>query len=170
MATSNIKRTLVLNQTYEPISITSVEKAFTLCFLGKADMVEAHDVPLHTVDSTYDRPSVIRVKSFVRYNPYRNVELTRRNVIRRDNGKCVYCGSKDELTVDHIIPRSRGGENSWNNLVAACKRCNNVKDNKTPEEVGFVMTVKPRKPSAIMFLSKASPSLLDTWKPYLFHH
>lgn len=101
--------------------------------------------------------------------PYKKIELTRRNILRRDANKCQYCGKKaTDMTIDHVVPRSRGGRDSWENLVTACVNCNNHKGNKTPEEANMPLMVQPKKPHHIMFLKQFIGRLEDNWRPFLF--
>jgi 5-methylcytosine-specific restriction endonuclease McrA len=162
-------RVLVLNQSYEPISVCSAKKAFLLIFLLKADLVaEREDRVLRSVHATYPYPSVIRLSSYIRVK-FKNVELSRRNILRRDNNQCQYCGKTTApLTLDHIIPRSRGGMDTWDNLVTACIRCNNRKGNQTPEEAGMKLAKQPRKPHHVIFLKNFMGKVDEAWKPYLF--
>ena len=162
-------RVLVLNQSYEPISVCSAKKAFLLIFLLKADLVaEREDRVLRSVNATYPYPSVIRLSSYIRVR-FKNVELSRRNILRRDNNQCQYCGKiTTPLTLDHIIPRSSGGMDTWDNLVTACIRCNNRKGNQTPEEAGIKLAKQPRKPHHVIFLKNFMGKVDEAWKPYLF--
>jgi 5-methylcytosine-specific restriction endonuclease McrA len=101
--------------------------------------------------------------------PYKKIILTRRNILKRDGHKCAYCGRADlPLTIDHIIPRSRGGDETWENLVAACLPCNNRKGDRNPEEAGIRLKIKPYTPSHIMFIRNNAGRLDETWKQYLF--
>ncbi len=159
---------LVLNQDYQALSVCSVERAVGLVFLHKAEMVECRtDRELRTVRSSYPWPSVVRLKRYVRV-PYRKVLLTRRNVIRRDRHRCAYCGSAERLTIDHVLPKSRGGPDTWENLVAACTLCNNRKGNRTPEEAGFTLQTRPFRPSHVMYMRDLVGTGEEAWKPYLF--
>jgi len=162
-------RVLVLNQSYEPISVCSAKKAFLLVYLLKADLVaEREDRVLRSVNATYPYPSVIRLSSYIRVK-FKNIELSRRNILRRDNNQCQYCGKiSSPLTLDHIIPRSRGGMDTWDNLVTACVRCNNRKGNQTPEEAGMKLAKQPRKPHHVIFLKNFMGKVDEAWKPYLF--
>lgn len=131
-------------------------------------MVNNHQKVVRSTYKRYPWPSVIRLNRFVQV-PYKKVVLTRKNILKRDLYKCAYCGRGDlPLTVDHVIPKARGGEDIWENLVAACVVCNNKKGNKTPEEANLTMKVKPFKPSYIMFISSFNSKLDDSWKPFLF--
>jgi len=163
------KKVLVLNRGYEPVSICSVKKAILLLVLAKAEVVEVRNgLVLRSVSAAYPLPSVIRLTTSIRM-PYKHVELTRRNIMRRDGFQCQYCGATDvPLTIDHVIPRSRGGTDTWENLVCACIHCNNLKGDRTPEEVGMRLLRPPRRPHPILFLKQFVGKLEDEWRPYLF--
>lgn len=159
---------LVLNSDYQAITICSVERAFVLIFLDKAEMLS--DNPkrrLVSVNSEFKFPSIIRLKRYVQL-PYKRVNLSRHNVFKRDGNRCVYCGSRDNLTIDHVKPKSQGGRDSWDNLVAACQRCNAKKGSMTPEQAGLSMTHKPFRPSFVMFLSNFAGNVREDWRPYLY--
>lgn len=160
---------LVLNQNYEPLGICSLEKAVILLWLGKAEMVEVKpNRAIHTSRAVWPWPSVVRLNTYIRL-PYKKVELSRRNILRRDGHRCVYCGrSTPPLTVDHVIPRSRGGGDLWENLVAACVRCNNKKGNRTPDEAEMPLRVKPFRPNYVTFLRTTVGTVAEEWEPYLF--
>lgn len=111
-------------------------------------------------------PAVIRLNKYVNV-PYKGVSLTRQNIFRRDNFECQYCGSKKDLTLDHVEPRSKGGKSVWNNLVTACKRCNAKKGDFAPEKAGMALKSRPFKPSYILFLRDLSGMLCEEWKPFL---
>lgn len=114
-------RVLVLNQDYSPLMVCSVQRAFLLVYLNKSELVRpANGYRLHSVNQSFPMPSVIRLHRYVQA-PYKGVALTRQNVFKRDNFECQYCGTKRDLTLDHIIPTSRGGQHTWLNLVTACK-------------------------------------------------
>ncbi|MEM1271743.1 MAG: HNH endonuclease [Bacteroidota bacterium] len=159
---------LVLNQDYRAITICSVRRAVVLVLLGKAELVEARmDRELHSPTRVLPWPSIIRLRRYIRV-PYRRIMLSRQNVLRRDAGRCQYCGVHDRLTIDHVQPKSRGGKDTWENLVAACVPCNNRKGNRTPEEAGMPLRRKPFRPSHVMFIRDYVGNVEDTWKPYLF--
>lgn len=159
----------MLNQSYEPVSICSAKKAMILLLLMKADLVEKKEGKLiRTVNKSFPYPSVIRLASYVRF-PHKKVELSRKNIHRRDNYRCQYCGKKiATLTIDHVIPKSRGGTDSWDNLVTACISCNNKKGNRTPEEAGMKLISKPTKPHHILFMKQYLGTIENAWKPFLF--
>ena len=163
------KKVLVLNQNYEPMSICSVKKAIILLYLGKAELVEAREGQfIRSVSITMPFPSIVRLSFYVQM-PYRRVVLTRRNILKRDGYRCQYCGKTGvPLTVDHVIPKSRGGEDSWENLVCACIKCNNKKGDRTPEEAGMKLLRKPRKPNPILFIRHFVGEIDEKWEPYLF--
>lgn len=158
----------MLNQSYEPISICSAKKAQLLLYLTKAEMVAKSDGRvIRTVQKNYPLPSVIKLSRYLRL-PYKRVELSRRNILRRDSHTCQYCGSHSELTVDHVIPKSRAGSDSWENLITACRKCNNKKGNRTPEEAKMPMRKKPEKPHYILFFKQTAGNVEDSWRPFLF--
>ena len=159
---------LVLNQDYRALSVCSVERAVVLVFLHKAELVEARpDRLVRSVRAQLPWPSIVRLKSYVRV-PYRRIMLTRRNVLRRDNHRCQYCGARERLTLDHVMPKSRGGADTWENLAAACVPCNNRKGSRTPEEAGMTLRRQPFRPSHVMYLRDFLGALDDAWKPYLY--
>lgn len=158
---------LVLNQDYSPLTVCSVQRAILLVFLNKAELLsEAVNLSLRTVSRVYPLPAVIRVFRYVNL-PYRGVALTRNNIFKRDKHECQYCGTYKDLTIDHVIPQSKGGKASWYNLVAACKRCNARKGDKSPEEAGMFLRTKPMKPSYGLFLKEFSESKYREWEPFL---
>lgn len=161
------KRVLILNQDYSPISICSVQKAFLLVFLKKAELViAAKDGLLRSVSKTFKLPAVIRLDKYV-HVPYKGVLLTRQNIFKRDGFCCQYCGSAKELTLDHLVPRSKGGKSNWQNLVTACKRCNALKGDNTPEKAGMKLRKQPFKPTYVMFIRDFSGYVQEEWIPYL---
>lgn len=162
-------KVLVLSKSYEPVSVTSARKAFLLVYTEKAEVVDMTSDTIRSPSKIFNLPSVIRLKTRPRFNIFKKIELNRKNVFRRDNNTCQYCGSHENLTLDHIIPKSKGGTTSWDNLVTACNKCNNKKDNKTLHEVGMRLMTEPRKPNYIQFLIKKN-KIRESWKPYLFLH
>ena len=142
-------KVLVLNASYEPLNITSWRRAVVLLLKGKAEALESNGKFVYT---NFPLPTVIRLRHYIKV-PYKEIPLTRRNVLERDRHTCQYCKYKgDSLTLDHVIPRSRGGVDSWENLVAACVRCNIKKGNRTPKEADMPLLNNPRRPySSLMF-------------------
>ncbi len=116
-------RVLVLNADYTPINVTSQQRGFNLVYKGKAEVLKSSDNPIYASYENFVRPLIIRLLKYVKYK-IRNIKVNRTRIFRRDNEECVYCGSTKQLTLDHVIPRSRGGSNSWDNLVTCCHNCN----------------------------------------------
>ena len=158
---------LVLNQDYTPITICSVQRAFTLIFLGKADLIEEiKEKSLRSITTKFPFPSVVRINKYV-HIPYKRVVMTRQNIFKRDEGKCQYCGTTKELTLDHVIPRSKGGRSTWLNLVTACKKCNSLKGDQSLEKSKLKLSKKPVKPSYISFLRMQKGNYQERWNQYL---
>ena len=158
---------LILNQDFSAIAVCTVHKAFLLVYLEKAEMVsKANGSVLRTVTNSYPVPSIIRLQRYVKV-PYYGIALSRHNVLRRDNFICQYCGTTKNLTLDHLLPRSRGGETTWLNLVTACSRCNSHKGDRTPEEAGLKLLRKPAKPSLLSFLQLHLNTHNEDWDIYL---
>lgn len=159
---------LVLNQDYQPLSVCSVQRSMKLLFLEKAELL--HDDPereLRTTRRSYSYPSVIRLRNYIRI-PYAKIVLSRRNVMRRDQFTCQYCGKRSDLTIDHVIPKSRGGKDTWENLTTACDKCNVKKGNRTPKEAQMLLETKPYRPVPITFFRDYSGGVQEHWKPYLY--
>lgn len=158
--------TLVLNADDTPINIASVRRAFRLVHKGKAVVVSCDEHnPIHAAGGDFDRPTIIRLISYV-YIPYKKTApLTRNNIFKRDGGKCVYCGSGRNLTLDHVMPRSRGGGDTWTNLVTACSKCNCSKDDRTPDEAGMHMSHRPYAPTFTGII--VSSRTHEHWTRYL---
>lgn len=130
--------------------------------------MENDNRPVRSASRAFPSPSIIRLKNYISV-PFKNIILSRKNILKRDGHRCAYCGKKvSELTLDHILPRSRGGEDTWDNLVACCLRCNNKKGNRTPAESGMKLLVKPYTPDYIMMIKSEMGSRYDEWKPFLF--
>jgi len=162
------RKVLVLNQNYEPITVCSAKRAIIMLFLGKAEVVEKDDLVIHSVSMSMPLPSVVRLGLYVRV-PSRNIVLSKRNIIKRDGHQCQYCGKREgPMTIDHVIPKSFGGKDSWENLVCACIECNNKKGHRTPEQSGLKLLRKPRKPNNITFIRQFVGVSDHRWKPYLF--
>jgi len=137
---------LVLNANFEPINVCSTRRAIGLILNGKANLVLNGRGEIRTVSRTYPRPSVIRLEKMVK-RPRPRIRLTKREVLRRDNYTCQYCGQRAAyLTVDHILPRRLGGQHSWENLVAACPSCNHRKGGRTLEQAQMRLLHLPAEP------------------------
>ncbi|MCA9730904.1 HNH endonuclease [candidate division KSB1 bacterium] len=163
------RKVLILNQSYEPLSVVSAQKAIVLIYLGKAEIVEKHPtMVVRSIMISFPYPSIIRLSRYV-YIPRKRVILSRKNVLRRDGFRCQYCGEKSQpLTVDHVIPKRMGGQDTWENLVCACFNCNNKKGDRTPEIANMLLQSKPKKPSYLFFIQQEIKFSQESWKPYLF--
>ncbi|WP_339923943.1 HNH endonuclease [uncultured Cyclobacterium sp.] len=161
------KKVLVLNLDHSPIGVVNVYKAFVLTYLDKATaLVQYDNLQIRTVDKVYDYPAVIRLDDYKNI-PYKGVLLNRNNLFKRDDHTCQYCGSSKNLTLDHVIPKSKGGKTSWSNLITACHRCNTIKGNKTPEEAGMALKIYPFKPNLSYFLAEYAERHAEEWIPFL---
>ncbi|MGV1048967.1 MAG: HNH endonuclease [Solirubrobacterales bacterium] len=163
-------RVLVLNATYEPINVCTLRRAAVLLLKEKAELLERREgAALHSEHMTMERPDVIRLVSYVRIpREAHRRKITRRAVLARDSWTCQYCGStKSGLTVDHVIPRSRGGKSVWENIVAACAACNRRKGNRLPREIHMHPAKNPKAPEPTVFIQVASPKIPVAWQQYL---
>ena len=159
-------KALVLNATYEPLCVVPVRRAVVLVLKEKAEVLHATDAELHSERRAFAVPSVIRLTYFVKV-PFRaRAALSRRAVFVRDNHRCQYCGSSAE-NIDHVVPRSRGGEHVWENVVAACRPCNTRKEDRLLHEVGFVLRRKPMAPRELTWIIVAVGTVHPHWEPYL---
>jgi len=159
---------LVLNATYEPINVCTVRRAVVLLLKEKAEMIERADWQLHSETTTLSRPMVIRLVSYVRIPRYsQRRKITRRAVFARDDWTCQYCGSRSNLTVDHVVPRSKGGSSDWENIVASCAPCNRRKGNLLLRNSGMRLNRVPRTPNPNVFIQVASPTIPVAWQAYL---
>jgi 5-methylcytosine-specific restriction endonuclease McrA len=160
-------KTLVLNAGYEPMSVVSFRRAVILVLAGKATVLAAdEDVPVRSAHLSMQQPSVIILSRYVRPPSGRSVALSRRGVLRRDGFRCAYCGTRAS-TVDHVLPRSRGGGNTWQNLVACCRACNNRKGDRTPEEMGWQLPFTPEAPRTGQWWLRDLDNPAESWRPFL---
>jgi CRISPR/Cas system Type II protein with McrA/HNH and RuvC-like nuclease domain len=143
-----MQQVLVLNFDFTPLNVTSLQRGFILVIKGKAEIIEADANPIVTVYKEYVRPLIIRLLRYINYRG-NSIRVNRQRVFKRDGHQCVYCGSQKELTIDHVQPRSRGGRNTWTNLVTCCSKCNHKKGNKTPEEANMKLKKKPYEPTFV---------------------
>ncbi len=166
-------RVLVLNSTYEPINVCTTRRAIVLILKGIARTEEPGEGAIHSARTAIPVPSVIRLTEYV-HIPFERKSLSRKNILLRDHNTCQYCGrvfAPAELTLDHVIPRSRGGHSNWDNLVTCCKRCNNRKGNALPEEVGMRLIKRPQAFSLhvnrqiMRYLGRSDA----VWRKYLFY-
>lgn len=160
-------RTLVLNAGYEPLAIVSFKRALVLVLNEKANIIESdQNSPVWSASDVFDRPAVIVLTRYVRIPYARRVPVTRRGVLRRDAHRCAYCG-RAASTIDHVHPRSRGGADTWENLVAACVKCNNLKSNRTPQEMGWGLRIRPAVPRGTAWTVRGSERAEPAWERYL---
>ncbi|NCO34540.1 MAG: HNH endonuclease [Armatimonadetes bacterium] len=154
MSETTNSNVLVLNQNYEPLNITSVRRAIVLLCMGKAEAVKDDTGYVHTVDDSFRVPTVVRLAHFVK-RPVPELKLSRKSILARDEYTCQYCGDggPHNLTLDHVVPRVRGGKTEWENLVCCCLKCNNKKGNRTPQEVSMSLRHPPRKPKYVPYIS-----------------
>jgi 5-methylcytosine-specific restriction endonuclease McrA len=162
-------RVLVLNASYEPINVCTVRRATVLLLKSRAELLERGEGALRSERVTLDRPCVIRLHRYVRIpRDVHRRKITRKAVLARDAYTCQYCGREaGSLTVDHVIPRSRGGQSVWENIVASCAPCNRKKGNRLPREVAMHPATSPRPPGPTVFIRIASPRIPLAWEPYL---
>lgn len=159
-------RVLVLNAAYEVLGLASIKRGVLLVLAGVAEALEESGLYLNTPSQRIPVPSVIRLRRMVRRSP-REAPLNRRNILRRDRYTCQYCGRQGgDLTVDHVLPRSRGGRRVWENLVTACRSCNLRKGDRTPEEAGMRLLRPPKPPRHPLFLADFR-EIPPEWRPYL---
>jgi len=160
-------RTLVLNAGYEPLAVVSFKRAIVLVMNEKATVIEhVEGDPVWGTRSFVDRPAVILLTRYVRVPNTRSIPVTRRGVLRRDAHRCGYCG-KAASTIDHVLPRSRGGADTWENLVACCLRCNNVKGDRTPQEMRWELRTTPLPPRGAHWTVRGTERADPRWEPYL---
>ena len=161
-----VRSALVLNATYEPLSVVSARRAICLVLCDKADVVEDDDETVHSERMSVRAPLVIRLRYVVKVPYERHTAMSRRAVFARDNHRCGYCGGVAD-SIDHVLPRSRGGKNVWENVIAACRPCNLHKRDRTPEEAGMRLASRPRAPRELSWIVFAVPRVPEEWKPYL---
>ena len=164
---SGVSRALVLNASLEPLSVVPVRRALVLVLRDRADVLVMNGALWRSEMVSMPSPSVVRLKRYVRVPYERRVPVNRRTVFQRDGHRCQYCGHQAE-NLDHVIPRSQGGEHSWSNVVAACRRCNTKKGGRTPAEAGLDLACVPRQPRAGAWVAAAIVGSVDPdWAPYI---
>ncbi|MSV45674.1 MAG: HNH endonuclease [Actinobacteria bacterium] len=161
-------RVLVLNATYEPINVCSVRRAAILLLKEKADMIERSDSELRSERQVLARPIVIRLRLYVNVpRDSSKRKITRRAVFARDGWACQYCGTRSSLTVDHVIPRSKGGLSTWENIVASCAPCNRRKADRLPAQINMHPRKSPRVPGPHVFITVATQKIPAAWLQWL---
>lgn len=165
-----MERALLLNFSYEPLRVISWQRAVTLSFLGKVEVIDTYDRYIRSVSVAIKAPAVVRLLRYVKI-PKRRVSLSRTAILKRDEYACQYCGKKltlKDATVDHVIPRSKGGKTIWSNVVTACAGCNRKKGDRTPAQAGMQLVKKPREPSYWMSVSNSSSSNVPhIWQAFI---
>lgn len=162
------RHVLLLNQNYEPLSVCRARRALVLVLAQKAETVETYDFAARSVGRVMPIPSVLRLNHFVRVRR-REVPLTKRNVLRRDNHVCQYCGRHlAVMTTDHVLPKALKGADTWENLVCACPDCNSRKGRRTPHQAHMPLRRRPKKPHYFTFTVSGLGDVPDAWRQYLF--
>ncbi len=167
-----MQQTLVLTATYQPHKIVSWQKAVTMIFLGKVEVLEEYDEEIRSVSITIRMPAVVRLLRVLR-GKGRGLKFSRINVMTRDHFRCQYCGEKHamrELTYDHVVPRSQGGRTTWENIVTACYECNRKKSGRTPQQAGMKLRAVPVKPKTLptVTLRFDLGSMPDAWASWVY--
>jgi 5-methylcytosine-specific restriction endonuclease McrA len=162
-------RVLVLNASYEPINVCTTRRATVLVLKARAEVLERGEGVIHSERLALDRPCVIRLVRYVRVpRDVHRRKITRKAVLARDAYQCQYCGRESSgMTVDHVIPRSKGGLSVWENIVAACAPCNRKKGNLTPHQAKMHPATRPKPPGPTVFIRIAAPRIPLAWEAYL---
>ena len=162
------RKVLVLNQSYEPLMVINAKRAIVLIIKEKVKMLEKYSENIRSAQNSFDLPSVIRLNFYVHLK-YKDIILNRRNILKRDDYRCQYCAKQaTPLTLDHIIPKNKGGKDIWENLVAACSKCNTRKGDTLLKHMDMKLLKKPKKPSKLFQLQTYVNKKQDNWKQYLF--
>ena len=162
------RRVLVLNQSYEPLMVIGAKRALILILSDKVDSLADYREKINSAYLSIPLPSVIRLKEYARIRR-KEIVLSRKNILKRDNHTCQYCGnSNGQLTIDHIIPKHKGGKDTWKNLVTSCNKCNRKKGNLSIDELNMRLMKKPVKPHYLLYLQRYAYNDYVNWRPYLF--
>ncbi len=167
-----MEQVLLLNITYEPLKIINWKKAITLFLLGKVEVLEEYAREIHSVSFSIKLPSVVRLLRMVK-KPGNAVKFSRQNIYARDKYQCQYCGRRfpvDELSYDHVIPKSRGGKTVWTNIVTACMTCNRKKGGRTPKEAHMSLIRQPARPTWLpaLRITIGFKEVPTSWRDYLY--
>lgn len=163
-------KTLKLDSSFRPIDVIDAIDALVLCVIGKASAIENYTKEINSVSETFKLPAVIVLKRYVKFR-FTSMPCNRSNILWRDDNRCQYCANQfaiDKLTLDHILPKSRGGQNTWINLVTACKKCNQRKGDKTSKESGMYPIKKPIRPNTNVLRTVNKNQISPKWKNYLW--
>lgn len=167
-----MEQVLLLNITYEPVRIINWKKAITLLCLGKVEVIEEYERDIHSVSFTLKLPAVVRLLRMVK-RPKSPIKFSRQNIYARDRYRCQYCGEKyptEDLTYDHVLPKSRGGKTAWENIVTCCIQCNRMKGGRTPKEAHMRLVRKPVRPTWIpaLRITIGYKDIPESWRDYLY--
>jgi len=170
---SHTARTLLLNSTYEPLKVITWQRAVTLLWLGKVEVIRTYERDIRSVTFKIRMPAVVRLLRFIR-RKRPQVSFSRRNLFARDQSTCQYCGRRrdsSDLTYDHVNPRSQGGKTDWTNIVTCCVDCNRKKGGRTPEQAGMRLRRPPRRPDhvpGVLTVTISMNSAPDAWRDFLY--
>ena len=169
-----MEQVLLLNISYEPLKIINWQKAITMLCLGKVEVIEEYARNIHSISFTIKLPAVVRLLKVVKRNSS-PVKFSRQNIYARDRYKCQYCGSRfpaEDLTYDHILPKSRGGRTEWENIVTCCMKCNRKKGGRTPREASMKLIRPPVRPTWVpaVRLTIGFKEVPQSWRDYLYWH
>lgn len=172
---SSQSRSLLLNSSYEPLKILTWQKALILWLQDKVEILEYHNLFVHSVRHRFQLPAVLRLKSYTRVRKFTAIRFCRENVYLRDSHTCQYCGNVfhlKHLTLDHVVPASKNGPKNWTNVVTACRPCNQKKGNKTPHQAGMPLLREPRIPQWLPAheLVSGADFFPEAWRQYLQFH
>ena len=169
---SDRAKTLKLDSSYRPLEIVDATEALVLCIIGKAYAIETYTKEIRSVSEIFKLPAVIVLTRYVRFK-FKTMACHRSNIIWRDDNQCQYCQKHFEsnmLTIDHIIPKSKGGQNTWTNLAAACKKCNQKKGSRTPQQAGMKLIRNPVKPRKNVLRAMNKKEINILWQNYLWDY
>jgi len=164
-------KALKLDSSYRPVGVIDSLEALVLCICGKAIAVEQYCKTISSVSQVFNLPAVIVLKRYVKHR-FTEIAPRKRNIFWRDANVCQYCAKTfhiKELTIDHVIPKSRGGKNTWQNLATSCMKCNQKKGARTPEEANMKLLNKPHRPSSFLLKNVGRDQISDLWSNYLWH-
>jgi len=163
-------KALKLDASFRPIEIIDAVEALVMCFIGKATAVETYTRKIRSATQVFQLPAVIVLKKIIKFRRH-GIQPTRQNLLWRDGHRCQYCTRclpTNQLTLDHVIPKSRGGGNTWENLVVACKKCNQKKGCRLPSESGMCLLKPPRRPRESVLRSIKKNQISNLWNNYLW--
>jgi 5-methylcytosine-specific restriction endonuclease McrA len=166
----NSMMTLKLDSSFRPLDVIDSVEALVLCIVGKAKAIENYTKKINSVRKSFELPAVIVLNKYIKFR-FSYMACNRANILWRDDYRCQYCSNTfkiEKLTLDHVVPKSRGGDNSWKNLVTACKKCNQRKGNKTPSEAGMHPIRSPYEPKMNILKSINKEQISPKWKNYLW--